>query len=108
MPIQIRERPPKRFNVVKPRRQPTTETQAMKQTAGSIQKETLQSLAKRSRQEGGSYKAPSSNRENNSVDGNMNKNYEDHFFKMPRGHNRGSVNAMKQIRMTLNTADFFR
>jgi hypothetical protein len=116
MPLQIRERKPRKFNVVKPRNDATTEKQAMKQTAGSTRPETLQSVAKQARQQGkdlggrGGWKAPSHDQhgQNPQIQDNMNKNYEDHFFKINRGHNRGSVRPQKHHPKQINSTDYFR
>ena len=108
MPLQIKERPPKKYQVVKPRKDFTTEKEGMKKTAGSVKPETLQQLSKRARQSGkdlggrSGWKAPSESSHD------MNKNYEDYFFKIARGHNRGSVRPSKHISKAINGTDFFR
>ena len=116
MPLMIKERPPKKYTVVKPRKSVSFESQAMKKTAGSTKPETLQSLAKRARQSGkdlggrSGWKAPSDSHHdsNPAIDDNMNKSYEDYFFKINRGHNRGSVRPNKHISKAINGSDFFR
>ena len=116
MPLRIRERIPKKYNVTKPRNQPTTETMGMKKTAGSIKPETLQSAAKNARQSGrdlggrGGWKAPSSTHHDQSphIDSTMNKNYEDYFFKINRGHNKGSVRPVKHISKAIRGTVYFR
>jgi len=111
MPLQIRERPPKKFNVVKPR---STEVQSQKRVAGSTKPETLQSMAKANRQSArdlggrGGWKAPSEGRSNPQIADQMNKNYEDHFFKIPRGNNLNSHSAQKSFHRPIRGSDFFR
>ena len=115
MPLQIRERPPKKFNVVKPRNT-TTEKMGMKKTAGSVKPETLQSVSKKARQGGRdlggakAWRAPSDSHNDGStrIEETMNKSYEDHFFKINRGHNRGSVRPTKKYSAAINGADFFK
>ncbi len=116
MPLKIRERPPKRFNVVKPRKSFTTERMGMKKTAGSVRPDTLQSLSKRSSQRkpdlGGKsgWKPPSSSDHDHTppIQSTMNKNYEDYFFKINRGHNNGSVRPHKHISKTIDGSHYFR
>jgi len=116
MPLRIRERKPRKYHVVKPRKQPTTETMGMKKTAGSIKPETLQSVAKTARQGqrdlGGrsGWKAPSDSHHDNNpqIDSQMNKNYEDYFFKINRGHNRGSTRPNKHLSKGIRGTDYFK
>jgi len=116
MPLQIRERRPRSFNVVKPRNELITEKTGMKKTAGSVKPETLQSLSKLRRQTGkdlggrSGWKAPSSSEHDGvtHIHDQMNKNYEDHFFQINRGHNKGSVRPDKHLNKTINGAHYFR
>jgi len=117
MPLQIRERKPKKYNVVKPRTGTTSqEKESLKKTGGTTRRETLQSLSKRSIQNksdlGGrsGWKAPShvSNDDTPRIDSTMNKNYEDYFFKINRGHNRGSVRPGKGFKRPIVATDFFK
>ena len=117
MPLRIRERPPRKYQVQKPRNEgPTTEKESMKATAGTTRPETMQSLAKRGRQGGrdlggqGGWKPPSAGEhgQHTRIEDTMNKNYEDHFFKINRGHNRGSVRPDKHMSKGINGSDFFK
>ena len=116
MPLKIKERPTKKFNVVKPRRDFSTEQQGMKKTAGSVKPETIQSMAKRARQAGADlggksgWKAPSSSEHdsNTRIDDQMHKDYSDNFFQINRGHNRGSVRPEKHFNRPINSSDFFK
>jgi len=117
MPLRIRERKPKKYQVTKPRTGVgTTEETGMKKTAGSTAPETIQSAAKKARQAGkdlggrGGWKAPSSSEHDGStqIEDTMNKNYEDHFFKINRGHNRGSVRPHKHHSKAINGSDYFK
>jgi len=115
MPLRIRERPPRKFNVVKPRNEKPPEQEGMKKTPGTTRPETLQSVAKKSRQQakdvGGrsGWRAPSDvHHSAPEIDSTMNKNYEDYFFKINKGHNRGSSRPGAQMSTSINGADFFR
>ena len=88
MPLVIRERKPKKYQVTKPRNDITSEQMGMKKTAGTTRPETIHSVAKRARQMGrdlggkSGWKAPSEAQHgiNPQIEDTMNKNYEDHFF----------------------------
>ena len=115
MPLVIKERDPKTYNVVKPRRT-TTEVESQKLTSGSTKPETLQSMSKRGRQNApdptgqSGWRAPSESQHShgNRMSEQMNKNYEDHFFKINRGHNMGSVRPGYHLPKSIRANDYFR
>jgi len=116
MPLQIKERAPNTYNVVKPRKQLTTEKEAMKQTAGTTQPETLQSLSKRGRQNqpditgNSGFKPPSASEHDGGTRMNeqMGNNYTQMFFGIAKGHNMGSVRPGYALQKSINASDYFR
>jgi len=116
MPLQIKERAPHTYNVVKPRKQLTTEREAMKKTAGSVQPETLKSLSKRGRQNApdltgnSGFKAPSQSENDGGtrMTENLGNNYAAMFFGVGKGHNMGSVRPGYSMNKAINATDYFR
>ena len=116
MPLQIKERAPHTYNVVKPRKGTTTEKEAMKRTSGTVEPETLKSLSKRGRQNApdltgnSGFKAPSQTEHDGGtrMTEQMGNNFAAMFFTMPRGHNMGSVRPNYAMGKAINSSDYFK
>lgn len=116
MPLQIKERSPNTYNVVKPRKQLTTQREAMKQTGGTVAPETLTSLSKRGRQNApdlagnSGWKAPGQTEHDGGtrMGESMGHNFADMFFQINRGHNLGSVRAGYSMNKSIDASQYFR
>ena len=107
MPLSISERSPLKFPVQKPRQNPQN-------SESGTQQDKKRFLNKLSRQEtkdkGGksSWKPPSSDHHNAPrIEETMGKSYADNFFKISRGHNRGSVHPGYKHRQHINREKYF-